>query len=155
MYLEEQDMQGSKIIIGTILASLIFVAISAFPIPSGYAQSIDQSNIIVAPTGDVFGFVDIKSDGHSLDIKGLSNYLPPSGNVFEAWLLDGGSGASGYPLSIGEFTDNLTLSYDANLVNPFTYTDLFVTIEPQDDPDPKPATSVTVGLAPLSVPFGK
>lgn len=148
-------MRGSKIIIGTISALLIFVAYSSITLQSGYAQSINQSDIIVGPTGDVFGFVDIKSDGHSVDIKGLSNYLPPSGSVFEAWLLDGGSGSSGYPLSLGKFTDNLTLSYDANLVNPYTYTDLFVTIEPQDDPDPKPATSITVGVAPLSVPFGK
>lgn len=155
MYLEEHNMRGSKITFGIILALLIFVTFSTVTVQSGYAQSIDQSDIIIDPTGNVFGFVNIMSDGHSVEIKGLSNYLPPSGKVFEAWLLDGGSGTSGYPLSLGQFTDNLTLSYDANLVNPYTYTDLFVTIEPQDDPDPKPATSVTVGLAPLSVPFGK
>ena len=149
-------MQGSKITFGAISGLLIFVAVSTVSVQSGYAQTFDQSDIIIDPTGNIFGFVNIKSDGHATEIKGLSNYLPPSGKVFEAWLLDGGSGSSGYPLSLGQFTNNLTLSYDANLVNPYTYTDLFVTVEPQNDPDPKPATSITVGLAPLSIPpFGK
>lgn len=159
--LQEVDMQTSKITkitMGTIFVLFIFVAFSVVvPVQSGYAQdqATTQTDIIVSPNADVFGFVDIKSDGHSLNIKGLANYLPPSGKVFEVWLLDSGYGTSGYPLSIGQFKDNLTFSYDAYLVNPYTYTDLFVTVEPADDPDPKPATSVTVGVAPLSYPFGK
>jgi hypothetical protein len=32
---------------------------------------------------------------------------------------------------------------------------MFVTIEPENDPDPKPATSITVSASPLNVPFGK
>jgi hypothetical protein len=148
-------MRASKITIGAILASLIFVAFSTVPIQSGYAQEpTHQSNIMVGPNAEVFGFVDIDSrDGHSLSINGLANYLPPSGQVFEVWLLDAGYGTSGYPLSIGQFKDDLTLSYDANLVNAYTYTDMFVTVEPANDPDPKPATSLTVAVSPLNVPF--
>ena len=153
--LGENNMQASKITIGTIIALLIFVAFGTVPLQSGYAQESSQSNILVGPNAEVFGFVDIQSDGHSLDIKGLANYIPPQGQVFEVWLLDGGSGASGYPLSIGQIKDDLTFSYDAYLVNPYTYTDMFVTIEPANDPDPKPATSITVSVSPLNVPFGK
>jgi len=147
-------MRASKITIGTILASLIFVAFGTVPMQSGYAQEpTRQSNILVGANAEVFGFADILSDGHSLDIKGLANYLPPSGQVFEVWLLDAGYGTSGYPLSIGQFKDDLTFSYDANLVNAYTYTDMFVTVEPANDPDPKPATSLTVAASPLNVPF--
>ena len=162
VYLEENDMQASKITkitkitIGSIFASLIFVAFGTVPIQSGYAQEpSSQTNIMVGPNAEVFGFVDILSDGHSLSIEGLANYLPPSGQVFEVWLLDAGYGTSGYPLSIGQIKDDLTFSYDAYLVNPYTYTDLFVTVEPANDPDPKPATSITVSVSPLNVPFGQ
>jgi len=145
----------TKITIGTIFALLIFVAFGTVPIQSGYAQASSQTNIMVGPNAEVFGFADIVSDGHSLSIKGLANYLPPQGQVFEVWLLDAGYGTSGYPLSIGQIKKDLTFSYDAYLVNPYTYTDMFVTIEPENDPDPKPATSITVSVSPLNVPFGK
>src|ERR671913_359912 len=155
VYLEENDMQASIITIGTIFALLLFVTIGTVPIQSGYAQASSQTNILVGPNAEVFGFVDIQSDGHSLSIEGLANYLPPQGQVFEVWLLDAGYGTSGYPLSIGQIKNDLTFSYDAYLVNPYTFTDIFVTIEPANDPDPKPATSVTVSVSPLNVPFGK
>ena len=156
--LEENTMRASKITkitIGTISALLIFMAFGTIPIQSGYAQVSSQTDIIVGPNAEVFGFMDIQSDGHSLNIDGLANYLPPSGQVFEVWLLDSGYGTSGYPLSIGQIKNDLTFSYEAYLVNPYTYTDMFVTIEPENDPDPKPAYSVTVGAAPLNVPFGQ
>jgi hypothetical protein len=156
--LEENDMRASKITkitIGTIFALLIFVAFGTISMQSGYAQPSSQTDILVGPNAEVFGFADIQSDGHSLNIKGLANYLPPQGQVFEVWLLDAGYGTSGYPLSIGQIKRDLTFSYDAYLVNPYTYTDMFVTIEPENDPDPKPATSITVAVTPLNVPFGK
>jgi hypothetical protein len=149
-------MRVSKITIGAILASLIFVVFGTVPIQSGYAQvPSQQSNILVGPNAEVFGFVDVQSDGHSLSLKGLANYLPPQGQVFEVWLLDAGYGTSGYPLSVGQIKDDLTFSYDAYLVNPYTFTDMFVTVEPENDPDPKPATSITVSASPLNVPFGQ
>ena len=155
VYLEENDMRASKITIGTIFALLIFVAFGTVPIQLGYAQTTDQTDIIVGPNAEVFGFTNIKSDGHSLSIKGAANYIPPEGTVFEVWLVDGGSVGSGFTQNIGQIKEDLTFSYDAYLVHPFTYTDLFVTIEPENDPDPKPATSVTVGVSPLNVPFGQ
>lgn len=149
------NMRASIITAGTIFGLLLFVAIGTVPVQSGYAQASSQTNILVGPNAEVFGFADILSDGHSLNIKGLANYLPPQGQVFEVWLLDAGYGTSGYPLSIGQIKDDLSFSYDAYLVNPYTYTDMFVTVEPANDPDPKPATSITVSVSPLSVPFGK
>src|SRR5215213_3089427 len=101
-------MRASKITIGTIFALLIFVDFGTVPIQLGYAQTTDQTDIIVGPNAEVFGFANIKSDGHSLSIKGTSNYIPPEGKVFEVWLLDGGSAGSGYPLSIGQIKDDLT-----------------------------------------------
>ena len=153
--LGENIMRASIITAGTIFALLLFVAIGTVPVQSGYAQARSQTNILVGPNAEVFGFADIVSDGHSLSIKGLANYLPPQGQVFEVWLLDAGYATSGYPLSIGQIKKDLSFSYDANLVNPYTYTDMFVTVEPENDPDPKPATSITVSVSPLSVPFGK
>src|SRR5215217_4131321 len=92
--LGENNMQASKITIGTIIALLIFVAFGTVPLQSGYAQVSSQSNILVGPNAEVFGFVDIQSDGHSLNINGLANYLPPEGQVFEVWLLDAGYSSS-------------------------------------------------------------
>ena len=75
--LGENNMRASKITIGAILASLIFVAFGTVPIQSGYAQAPShQSNILVGPNAEVFGFADIQSDGHSLNIQGLANYRP-------------------------------------------------------------------------------
>jgi hypothetical protein len=46
--------------------------------------------ITPGPIAEVFGFTDIKSDGHGLNIKGLANFFPPEGKVFEVcyWMED-------------------------------------------------------------------
>jgi cellulase/cellobiase CelA1 len=75
--------------------------------------------------------------------------------VFEAWLTDGNYAASGYPLSLGQFIRDGTLSYNENLVNSYTFTDITVTMEPRDDKDPKPAWSNAVGAYLLAPPFGQ
>jgi hypothetical protein len=63
--------------------------------------------------------------------------------------------AFGYPLSIGQTIRNGTFAYWANLVNAYTYADMFVTFEPRDDPDPNTAYSQTLGVSPLNPSFGK
>lgn len=151
--LEELDMLESKITITSILALMTFVAFSTVPTQLGYAQeSTNQTGLIVGPATEIFGFADIKSDGHSLNIYGMVNYLPPEGQVFEVWMVDG---QSGFVDNIGQVKPDLTFAYDAYLVSPYTYTELFVTIEPENDPDPKPATAQTVGVDPLTWPFGQ
>jgi len=99
--------------------------------------------------------VDIKSDGHSLDIKGVVNYDPLEGKVFVVWLYDGNYRASQYPLTVGMVKEDGTFSLESTQVYPYTYTDLFVTMEPKDDKDPKPAYSDQVGVYPMTPPFGQ
>ena len=69
-----------------------------------------------------FGLVNIATDGHQTTIIASTLYKPPQGKVFEAWLVDGNYGVSGYPLSVGQFDEKGILKYKANIVNPFTYT---------------------------------
>jgi hypothetical protein len=56
--------------------------------------------------------------------------VPHQDKVFEAWLVDGNYAASGYPLSLGQFIKDGSLSFNENLVNAYTYTDIAVTMEP-------------------------
>jgi hypothetical protein len=81
--------------------------------------------------------------------------LPPSGKVFEVWMVDANYRASGYPLSLGEISANGTLSYNENLVFSPTYTDVVVTLEPENDKDPKPNWSQSVAGYWLVPPFGQ
>jgi hypothetical protein len=111
--------------------------------------------VIVGWGGKTIGLANIISDGHQTTINLSTPYIPPQGKTFEAWLVDGNYGASGYTLSLGQFDEKGILRYRANLVNAYTYTDLAVTVEPKDDPDPKPAASNQVGVSVLSSPFGK
>ena len=90
-----------------------------------------------------------------LDPPAVTDLVPHQDKVFEAWLVDGNYAASGYPLSLGQFIKDGTLSYNENLVNAYTYTDIAVTMEPKDDSDPKPSWSNQVGVYLLSPPFGK
>src|SRR5215211_3395231 len=83
-----------------IFVSLILV-VGAVYVPIGYGQMTDTTGTIIGRQADVFGLVDITSDGHKLDVKGVVNYDPPEGKVFEVWLYDGNYGASSYPLSVG------------------------------------------------------
>jgi hypothetical protein len=81
------------------------------------------------------------------------NEKPAEGKVYEGWFEDKGD-ASGYTLSVGKFNkDENTLALNQTMVNPYTYTVFFVTAEPVDDPDPKPA-DIVVG-AKLPIPFGQ
>ena len=139
----------------TILFMSVALLIGVVYVSNGYALTTDQSGIIVGRQADVFGLVDIKSDGHSLDIDGVVNYIPPEGKVFEVWLYDGNYGASQYPLTVGMVKEDGTFSLESTQVYPYTYTDLFVTMEPKDDKDPKPAYSDQVGVYPMTPPFGQ
>ena len=114
-----------------------------------------QNGVILGYGGQVFGVVNVASNGHSLKISSVTDLVPLQDKVFEAWLVDGNYAASGYPLSLGQFIKDGTLSYNENLVNAYTYTDIAVTMEPRDDLDPKPSWSNQVGVYLLSAPFGK
>jgi hypothetical protein len=137
--------------ISIVFTSLIVLLGSVF-VSTGYSQVTDSSGIIVGRQGEVFGLADIDSDGHKLNLAGVINYEPPADKVFEIWLYDGNYRASGYPLSVGVVHDGV-FDLKSTHVYPYTYTDLFVTMEPKDDKDPKPSYSNQVGLYPLAAPF--
>ena len=138
--------------ISILLVSLVLV-IGVIYAPVGYGQVTDLTGVIIGQQADVFGLVDIASDGHKLDISGVVNYVPPEGKVFEVWLYDGNYGASLYPWSVGMVKDDGTFDSKSTQVNAYTYTDLFITMEPKDDKDPKPDYSKQVGIYPLDVPY--
>jgi hypothetical protein len=141
-------------IIGLVIALGVLTTFSLFQ-RSANAVQYPQTYVIVGWGGKTIGLANIISDGHQTTINLSTPYIPPQGKTFEAWLVDGNYGASGYTLSLGQFDEKGILRYRANLVNAYTYTDLAVTVEPKDDPDPKPAASNQVGVSVLSSPFGK
>ena len=56
-------------------------------------------------------------------------------------------------VSLGEFSKNGTLTYEEQMVNPYTYTQFIVTEEPFEDADPNGAAA-TGGIQ-LQTPFGR
>jgi hypothetical protein len=114
-----------------------------------------QQGVFVGYGGQVFGAVNVDSNGHTTRVSGVTDFIPNPDMVFEAWLIDGNYAASGYPLSLGQFIKDGTLAFDENLVNSYTYTDIMVTMEPKNDLDPKPAWSNVVGAYYMTVPFGQ
>ena len=61
-------------------------------------------------------------------------------------MVDGNYRASGYPLSLDQISPTGTLKYIESLVYSPTYTDLVVTLEPENDKDPKPLVSSSSSL---------
>ena len=114
-----------------------------------------QIGVLVGYGGQLFGLADISTNGHTTEVNIASDFLPPPGKIFEAWLVDGGGGASGYPLSLGQLFKSGTLKFNEHMVNAYTYTDLIVTLEPTNDLDPGGAWSQTVAAYLLAEPFGK
>jgi pimeloyl-ACP methyl ester carboxylesterase len=103
--------------------------------------------------GDKKGSLDFSFTNNNVLGTAKLNEKPAEGKVYEGWFEDKGD-ASGYSLSVGKFKeDGNTLTLNQTMVNPYTYTVFFVTAEPIDDPDPKPA-DIVVG-AKLPIPFGQ
>lgn len=145
-------------IIAVLITSVIGVALILLPFENAQATSTTeqtQSGVLVGYGGQLFGLVDISTNGRTTEVNIATDFLPPPGKVFEAWLVDGGGGASGYPLSLGQLFTSGTLKFDEHLVNAYTYTDLIITVEPVNDLDPGGAWSQTVGAYLLASPFGK
>lgn len=123
-----------------------------------YAQgnaTARQSGVLLGYGGQIFGLVDVSTNDHWTKINIATDLLPPAGKVFEVWMVDGNYRASGYPLSLGQISQTGTLKYYENLVYAPTYTALMVTLEPENDKDPKPAWSQSVAVYRLIPPFGQ
>src|SRR4029079_19403992 len=96
------------------------------------------------------GTLSIDTQNKTLDISVNMTATPKQDKVFEAWLVD--EGGSNYKLSLGALVGN-SLKVSDNMVNPYTYTQFFITEEPKDDVDPNAAG--TYGGAELQAPFGQ
>jgi hypothetical protein len=145
-------------IIAVLITSVMGLALISMPFENAQATNTTvqtQTGVVVGYGGQLFGLADISSNGHTTEVSIATDFLPPPGKVFEAWLVDGGGGASGYPLSIGQFFSSGTLKFDEHLVNAYTYTDLIVTLEPVNDKDPGGDWSQNVGAYLLATPFGQ
>src|SRR5215208_6776634 len=130
--------------------------------PPPSQQKIQETGVsldLTTPTagnmygGDKKGSLDFSFTNNNVLGTAKMNEKPAEGKVYEGWFEDKGD-ASGYSLSVGKFKeDGNTLTLNQTMVNPYTYTVFFVTAEPIDDPDPKPA-DIVVG-AKLPIPFGQ
>lgn len=145
-------------IIAVLITSAMGLALISLPFENAQATTITeqtQTGVLVGYGGQLFGLVDISTNGRTTEVGIASNFLPPPGKVFEAWIVDGGGGASGYPLSLGQLFSSGTLKFNEHMVNAYTYTDLVITLEPANDLDPGGAWSQTVAAYLLAPPFGK
>lgn len=145
-------------IIAVLITSAMGLALISLPFENAQATNITeqtQTGVLVGYGGQLFGLVDISTNGRTTEVNIASNFLPPPGKVFEAWIVDGGGGASGYPLSLGQLFSSGTLRFNEHMVNAYTYTDLVITLEPANDLDPGGAWSQTVAAYLLAPPFGK
>src|SRR5215208_1547352 len=130
--------------------------------PPPSQQKIQETGVsldLTTPTagnmygGDKKGSLDFSFTNNNVLGTAKMNEKPAEGKVYEGWFEDKGD-ASGYSLSVGKFKeDGNTLTLNQTMVNPYTYTVFFVSAEPIDDPDPKPA-DIVVG-AKLPIPFGQ
>jgi hypothetical protein len=114
-----------------------------------------QTNALIGYGGIIFGIANICTNGYTINVDLATNYQPPDGKVFEAWLVDDNSVGSGYALSMGKILESGTLSFNEIMVNAKTYTDILVTAEPEDDLSPLTAWSDSVASTWLAPPFGQ
>jgi len=145
---------GNAAIILSVTAALVLVSSGGVMVANAQV-TYPQTGALVGYGGQIFGLADVTTDGHKTDINIATDYLPPSGKVYEAWLVDGNYYASGYPLSLGQLDAKGNLKFSENMVNSLTYTDIMVTVEPDNDKDPKPAWSQAVAAYYLAPPFGQ
>ena len=103
--------------------------------------------------GDKKGTLYLNVQNNTIIATAQINEPPPTEEqVYEGWFEDRGD-ASGYSLSVGQFNQNNTLSVNQAMVNPYTYTIFYVTTEPRDDFDLKPAD--ILAATKLPIPFGQ
>lgn len=126
--------------------------------PVGALAQANTFDITMSEDGKVTGGekiveLSINTSNNVIKISANLSNSQSTGKVYELWLVDeGGSGGSGYNLSLGKFDDN-SLVFEQNMVNPYTYSQFVVTEEPENDPDPNAA--VSFGGVDLHTPFGQ
>ena len=152
-------MQKSKISTNTFTFLVVLgtlISITPTFLQTSFAQNV--STDLTAPSGgnlyggDKKGTLEMSVQNGTVIATAEMDVPPANGQVYEGWLEDKGD-ASGYSLSLGKFNEDDILGVNQTMVNPYTYTVFYVTAEPVDDVDPKPA-GVVAG-AQLNSPFGQ
>jgi len=152
-------MQKSKISTNTFTFLVVvgtLISITPTFLQTSLAQNV--STDLTAPSGgnlyggDKKGTLEMSVQNGTVIATAEMDVPPANGQVYEGWLEDKGD-ASGYSLSLGKFNEDDILGVNQTMVNPYTYTVFYVTAEPVDDVDPKPA-GVVAG-AQLNSPFGQ
>lgn len=149
----------SSVIAVFVFTTLALLVASSFLVKA-YAQSTQsepikcQTGALIGYGGMIFGVANICTNGYAINVDLATNYLPQSGKVFEAWLLDDFYKGSGYTLSMGKILNSGTLRFHENMNNAGTYTDIVVTQEPASDISPLASWSNAVGQTWLIPPFG-
>jgi hypothetical protein len=145
-----------------IIAITIIAALGLALAPSALSNVHAQAEITKCQTGallgyggTIFGVANVCTDGYTINVDLATNYMPQSGKVFEAWLVDDSYEGSGYALSMGKILNSGTLSFNEIMTNAKTYTDIVITQEPQDDLSPLASWSNSVAQTWLTPPFGQ
>ena len=99
-----------------IIAITLIAALGLALAPSAMAnvqattiKTTCQTGALIGYGGTIFGLANVCTNGYTINVDLVSNYLPQSGKVFEAWLVDNAGGGSGYALSMGKILDSGTL----------------------------------------------
>jgi hypothetical protein len=153
-------MQHSRMIATFVMlaGSLSLLVASSVFSADVYAQSERtkcQTGALIGYGGTVFGLANVCTNGYTINIDLATNYVPPSGKVFEAWLVDDAYEGSGYALSLGKILGSGTLGFEEIMNNAKTYTDIVVTLEPNNDLSPLASWSNSVAQTWLLSPFGQ
>jgi hypothetical protein len=149
-----KTMESTSIVTVWVSIIILLLTLVAIVVPLAHAQmtlNITRADADKPYGGEKLGTVLIVPKEHVLSVTAIMSSQPINGTVYEGWLVD--DGGSGYKLSLGEFSKNGTLTYNDQMVNPYTYTQLIVTEEPFEDADPN-AAAATAGTQ-LQIPFGR
>ena len=146
-------MKSTSIVTVWVSSIILLLTLVAITVPLAHAQmtlNITKADADKPYGGEKLGTVLIVPKEHVLSVTANMRSQPINGTVYEGWLVDDGSG---YKLSLGEFSKNGTLTYNDQMVNPYTYTQFIVTEEPFEDADPNAAAAT--GGTQLQAPFGR
>jgi hypothetical protein len=149
-----KTMKSTSMVTVWVSIVILLLTLVAITVPFAHAQmtlNVTRADADKPYGGEKLGTVLIVPKEHVLSLTADMSSQPTNGTIYEGWLVD--DGGSGYKLSLGEFSKNATLTYQDQMVNPYTYTQFIVTEEPFEDPDPN-AASATGGTR-LHAPFGR
>jgi hypothetical protein len=148
----------AKGIIGIFVMAALSLVLASPVLTNAYAQQGSakcQTGALLGYGGTIFGLANVCTNGYTVNVDLASNYLPQSGKVFEAWLVDDAGGGSGYALSMGKILQSGTLTFNEIMNNAKTYTDIILTQEPNNDLSPLASWSNSVAQTILISPFGQ